>query len=353
MLTETMLETVRALFADGKGILAMDESNATCNQRFSQLGIGVTEECRRLWRELIITTPDLHKAIGGVILFDETVHQHQLNGTSFLEILRKAGILFGVKVDHGLRPLALHSSEQITEGLDGLRKRLQTYVALGATFAKWRAVLTIGEQLPSLAAIEANASGLARYAASCQEVGLVPIVEPEVLMVGAHTIAQCQQVTTAFLRAVFLHLDQQGVNLKAIILKPNMILSGSTCPEQADAKEVAEHTLTCLLNTVPDAVPAVAFLSGGQTADQASSRLNAMLLLANQLKSESGQEKKMPWQLAFSFSRAIQFPAMALWSGVAEHKSAAQLAIYQSACDNQLARHGAYTGLHTPAVLPL
>ncbi|MFZ6849327.1 class I fructose-bisphosphate aldolase [Undibacterium sp. RuRC25W] len=344
MQINSMRETVQTLFANNKGILAMDESNATCNQRFIQLDIPPIEESRRLWRELILTTPELHKAIGGVILFDETTHQHQLGGTSFLEILRKSGIRFGIKVDHGIHPLALHPLEQMTYGLDGLRERLVTYASVGASFAKWRATLTISDQLPSDAAINNNAHALAAFAALCQENAIVPIVEPEVLMAGSHTIERCQRVTEDVLRAVFRELDRQGVSLDSVILKSNMVLSGNLCPVQATIEDVAQRTIDCLLNTVPAAVPVVAFLSGGQTAEQASTRLNAMSLLALRRERSDLSKKKLPWEIAFSFARAIQCPALELWHGLPEQRVAAQHLIFQQACDNQLARQGLYHG---------
>ena len=351
MLKQSMLKTVQHLFEGHKGILAMDESNVTCNLRFSQLDIPQNEEHRRLWRELIITTPGLNESIGGVILFDETVHQHQLDGTAFLDLLRKAGILFGIKVDQGIHPLALHPLEKITHGLDDLRERLHRYVALGAVFAKWRATVTIGDELPTSAAISANAHSLARYAALCQELGLVPVVEPEVLMSGSHTIERCQSVTKAFLAAVFEQLNQQGVELETMILKPNMVLPGAACGDQSSDTEIAMKTLDCLLHTVPAAVPAIAFLSGGQSSNQASSRLNAINLLAQQERG-SEREKEIPWTLAFSFSRAIQSSAMTLWRGFPGQVSIAQNAILQHVQNNQLARRGRYIG-PSPATIDL
>lgn len=348
-----MANTIKELFAEGRGILAMDESNSTCNQRFIEVGIPATEENRRTWRELILTTPDLHHAIGGVILFDETVHQQLHHGGSFLQLLRENNILFGVKVDKGLQSLGLHSNEKITSGLDGLRARLNTYAGLGAVFAKWRAAVTITESLPTAACIETNADALARFAALSQEAGLVPIVEPEVMMTGAHNLDRCREVSTQFLQAVFKHLAQQEVILKAIILKPNMILPGIDCPVQDDIEMVANATIDCMLETVPAAVPVITFLSGGQSGNLASSRLNAMNLRDNRIVSTSegltDQKKTLPWQLAFSFSRAIQFPALPLWGGVSAHTKSAQDAIYLRVCDNQRARSGLF---HLPLVHP-
>ncbi|MFZ6862684.1 class I fructose-bisphosphate aldolase [Undibacterium sp. Ji67W] len=346
MLINKMRTLIKVMFADGKGILAMDESNSTCNERFIELGIPATEENRRAWRELILTTPNLHQGIGGVILFDETVYQQQHHGAAFLQILRENNILFGIKVDKGLQSLALHPSEKVTSGLDGLRARLNTYAGLGAVFTKWRAAISITESLPTLACIETNADALARFAALSQEAGLVPVVEPEVMMSGTHNIERCQQVTTQFLLSVFRHLNQQEVVLEAIILKPNMILPGADCSMQADTDIIANKTIACLLETVPAAVPVIAFLSGGQSGDLASTRLNAMNLKdnrhANTPDGSINQQQTLPWQLAFSFSRAIQIPAIQVWSGVPERKKAAQDAIYRRVCDNQRARRGVY-----------
>ncbi|MBC3863383.1 fructose-bisphosphate aldolase class I [Undibacterium jejuense] len=354
MLIKKMTNTIKTLFAEERGILAMDESNPTCNQRFIELGIPVTEENRRAWRELILTTPDLHHAIGGVILFDETVYQQQHHGASFLQLLRENNILFGIKVDKGMQSLALHPLEQMTSGLDGLRARLNTYAGLGAVFTKWRAAVSITASLPTLACIEANADALARFAALSQEAGLVPIVEPEVMMTGTHNLDRCREVTTQFLRAVFRHLNQQEVVVETMILKPNMILPGVDCPIQDDIDIIANTTIACMLETVPAAVPVIAFLSGGQSGDLASARLNAMNLRDSRIASTSDDLKNLkqtlPWQLAFSFSRAIQFPALQLWGGVHEHKKAVQDAIYRRVCDNQRARRGVYQQLPEPSI---
>ncbi len=308
--TQGLIDTARALVAGDKGLLAMDESTATCNKRFARLGIPQTEEVRRSYRELIVTTPGLAECINGAILYDETIRQRKKDGTSFVKILTDAGIIPGIKVDIGARSLAGHPGEKITEGLDGLRDRLQEYLQMGARFAKWRAVIAVGDGIPSRGCIEANAQALARYAALCQEAGLVPIVEPEVLMDGEHTMERCREVTEEVLRSVFIHLYAQGVMLEATILKPNMVLAGLTCANQETVEEIADATVSCLLRTVPAAVPGIVFLSGGQTGKQASARLNAMNV---RFKS------RLPWALAFSFARAIQRPALEIWHGEQAH----------------------------------
>ncbi|MGO9018784.1 MAG: class I fructose-bisphosphate aldolase [Syntrophobacteraceae bacterium] len=325
--------TVRAMMQAGKGLLAMDESNPTCNKRFAKLGIPQTVEARRSWRELILTTHGLGEFISGAILYDETIRQSKNDGASFIEILTEAGIVPGIKVDTGAKDLAGHPGEKITEGLDGLRERLSEYWQMGARFAKWRAVITIGEGIPSRGCLEANAHALARYAALCQESGLVPIVEPEVLMDGYHTLEQCALVTEAALHAVFGQLFRQRVLLEGMILKPNMVLPGKDCPIQADVNEVADATVSCLLRAVPGAVPGVAFLSGGQSAELASARLNAMNVRWG---------SKAPWILTFSYSRAIQQPAMDTWKGQEVNRVAAQKALYHRAKCNSMARRGEY-----------
>ena len=336
MKTPELADTARALVADHKGLLAMDESNGTCNKRFAKLGIPQTEEDRRAYRELIVTTPDLGKCISGVILYDETIRQGKKDGTPFLQILDEAGIIPGIKVDTGAKDLAGHPGEKVTEGLDGLRARLQEYFAMGARFAKWRAVILLGEHLPSPACIEANAQALARYAALCQEVGLVPIVEPEVLMAGDHTLEQCGDTTEQVLLKVFDELHVQGVMLEGLILKPNMVLPGTTCPRQDTVAAVADATVRCLLQSVPAAVPGVAFLSGGQSAKLASARLNAM----NSQPDAGGAT--LPWALAFSYARAIQQPALEIWRGEASNVIAAQEALLHRAHCNVAARRGDY-----------
>jgi fructose-bisphosphate aldolase class I len=325
--------TVQAMMQAGKGLLAMDESNPTCNKRFAKLGIPPTVEARRAWRELILTTPGLGEFISGTILYDETIRQAKNDGTSFVKLLTEARIVPGIKVDAGAKDLAGHPGEKITEGLDGLRERLSEYQQMGARFAKWRAVITIGQGIPSRGCLEANAHALARYAALCQEAGLVPIVEPEVLMDGDHTLEQCAGATEAALHTVFCQLYRQGVRLEGMILKPNMVLPGKDCPTQAEVEEVADATVSCLLRAVPAAVPGVAFLSGGQDAELASARLNAMHLR---------WRSKMPWVLTFSYSRAIQQPALDTWKGEEANKAAAQEALYHRARCNSMARRGEY-----------
>jgi len=337
----------------------MDESNPTCNQRFAKLNIPQTVAARRAYRELIITTPSLGESIGGVILYDETIRQQRKDGTPFLKILADAGIIPGIKVDAGAKDLAAHPGEKITEGLDGLRERLEEYFQMGARFAKWRAVLIIGEGIPSRSCLEANAHALARYAALCQEAGLVPVVEPEVLMDGDHTLEVCRKVTEEVLKSVFIQLNCQRVLLEGIILKPNMVLPGLTCPphqavkevgvgeqqyqvrltdrrpdEEQDIDEVADITVKTLWRTVPAAVPGIAFLSGGQSAELASARLNLMNL---RFKSQ------LPWTLSFSFARAIQQPALEIWRGQEANVKAAQQALLHRARCNRAARRGEYT----------
>jgi fructose-bisphosphate aldolase class I len=326
--------TAQAMMQAGKGLLAMDESNPTCNKRFARLGIPQTVEARRAWRELILTTDGLGKFISGAILYDETIRQSKDDGTAFVKLLTEAGIVPGIKVDTGAKDMAGHPGEKVTEGLDGLRERLLEYRQMGARFAKWRAVITIGEGIPSRGCLEANAHALARYAALCQEAGLVPIVEPEVLMDGDHTLEQCARVSEATLHTVFSQLYRQGVLLEGTILKPNMVLSGRDCPRQAGVEETADATVRCLLRAVPAAVPGVAFLSGGQSAELASARLNAMNLR---------WRSKIPWVLTFSFSRAIQQPALDTWKGKEANSGAAQKALYHRARCNGMARRGEYS----------
>ena len=334
MNAQALIDIARKLVADNKGLLAMDESDSTCNKRFAKLGIPQTLEVRRAYRELIITTPSLGGSISGVILYDETIRQQKRDGTPFLKVLGEAGIIPGIKVDIGAKDLAAHPGEKITEGLDGLRVRLQEYFQMGARFAKWRAVISIGEGIPSRSCIEANAQALARYAALCQEAGLVPIVEPEVLMDGEHTLERCHKVTEEVLRNVFIQLNCQRVLLEGMILKPNMVLPGLSCPKQASVDEVTNITVNSLLRTVPAAVPGIAFLSGGQSGELASARLNAMNI---RFKS------RLPWALAFSFARAIQQPALEIWLGQETNVKAAQQALLHRARCNLAARGGEYT----------
>jgi fructose-bisphosphate aldolase class I len=334
MNSQPLVDTARTLVADDKGLLAMDESNPTCNKRFAKLGIPQTIEARRAYREMIVTTPRLGECISGAILYDETIRQQMTGGTSFIKVLTDAGIIPGIKVDVGAKPMAGHSGEKITEGLDGLRERLQEYYQMGARFAKWRAVISIGDRIPSRSCIEANAHALARFAALCQEVGLVPIVEPEVLMDGDHTLERCREVTEEVLRNVFIQLNCQRVLLEGIILKPNMVLPGLTCPTQEPVDEVADVTVSSLLRTIPAAVPGIAFLSGGQSSELASARLNAMNV---RFKS------RLPWALAFSFARAIQQPALEIWRGLDANTKAAQQALLHRARCNREARSGEYS----------
>ena len=334
MNAQALIDTASALVTGDKGLLAMDESNATCNQRFAKLGIPQTEEARRAYRELIVTTPRLAECISGTILYDETIRQQKKDGTLFIEAITGAGIIPGIKVDSGAKDMAAHPGEKITEGLDGLRDRLAEYSQMGARFAKWRAVIAVGDGIPSRGCIEANSQALARYAALCQEAGLVPVVEPEVLMDGAHTLERCGEVTEEVLRTVFNQLCTQRVTLEGMILKPNMVLPGLACPKQEAVDEVADATAKCLLRAVPAAVPGIAFLSGGQSAELASARLNAMNV---RFKS------RLPWALAFSFARAIQQPAMEIWQGKEAHVLAAQQALYHRARCNSAARRGEYS----------
>jgi fructose-bisphosphate aldolase class I len=333
MNAQKLIDTARALVAGDKGLLAMDESNPTCDKRFARLGIPQTEETRRAYREMIVTTPGLSECISGAILYDETIRQEKMDGTPFAQAVANDGIIPGIKVDTGAKDMAGHPGEKITEGLDGLRDRLAEYSQMGARFAKWRAVITVGDGIPSRGCFEANAHALARYAALCQESGLVPIVEPEVLMDGEHTLARCCEVTEEVLRTVFNRLYEQRVMLEGMILKPNMVLPGLASPKQETVDEVADATVRCLLQAVPGAVPGIAFLSGGQSSELASARLNAMNV---RFKS------RLPWALAFSYARAIQQPALEIWRGEQGRALAAQEALYHRAWCNRAARRGEY-----------
>ncbi|HZK14380.1 MAG TPA: class I fructose-bisphosphate aldolase [Desulfobaccales bacterium] len=334
MSAKDLIGTARALVAGDKGLLAMDESNPTINRRFAALGIPQTEEVRRAYRELIVTTPGLGESISGAILYDETIRRRKKDGTPFVKAITDEGIIPGIKVDTGAKDMAGHPGEKITEGLDGLRDRLAEYSQMGARFAKWRAVIALGDGIPSRGCIEANAHALARYAALCQQVGLVPIVEPEVLMDGGHTLERSGEVTEEVLRIVFDQLYTQRVALEGMLLKPNMVLPGLACPQQETVDEVADATVKCLLRAVPAAVPGIAFLSGGQPAELASARLNAM---------NARFKSRLPWALAFSFARAIQQPAMEVWHGQDANVLAAQQALYHRARCNRAARRGEYT----------
>ena len=339
---ETLKSTGAALTADGKGLLAMDESNPTADKRFAALGIPQTPEMRRAYRDMIVTAPGLSDAIGGAILYDETIRTKTFGEVPFAVALEKAGIVPGIKVDAGAKPLALHDGELVTEGLDGLRERLAEYARMGARFAKWRAVITIDDakDAPSRGCYEANAQALARYAALCQEAGIVPIVEPEVLMDGAHTLARCAEVTERALHFVFDALRTQRVLLEGMILKPNMVVPGLKCATQDSVDAVADATVRVFRRAVPAAVGGIAFLSGGQSAPDASARLNAMHV-------RHGAD--LPWPLAFSFARAIQDPAMKAWAGKPENVAAAQKALVERARLNRLARRGEYTAaMETP-----
>jgi len=322
----------RSLVAPGKGILAADESTPTIAKRFASIGVESTETARRDYRELLFTTAGMAHHISGVILFDETLRQNAADGTPLREVLRRQGVQPGIKVDAGAKPLPLHDGETVTEGLDGLAGRLKEYAALGATFAKWRAVYRIADDLPSGACVEANAHALARYAAACQEAGLVPIVEPEVLMDGDHDLETCEDVTTDVLAAVYDALYGQEVELEGTLLKPSMVLAGADSPEPSTVAEVAEATLRVLRRTVPAAVPGIVFLSGGQSAELATEHLDAMNRLGPH-----------PWALSFSYGRALQAPALAAWGGQAANRAAAQAAFLHRARCNGAARDGAWT----------
>ena len=323
--------TARALVAPGKGILAADESSGTIKKRFDSIGIESTEESRRGYRDMLFTTSGAEEYISGVILYDETIRQKASDGTPFPELLESKGIIPGIKVDKGAKPLAHAEGETITEGLDGLRERLAEYRDLGARFTKWRAVISISEDIPSEYCIWTNAHGLGRFAALSQEAGLVPIVEPEVLMDGDHTIERSFEVTSRTLHAVFTELRDQRVQPEGMLLKPNMVLSGYDCPEQASDEEVARETIRCFRRHVPAAVPGVVFLSGGQSDENATARLNAMNAMGPH-----------PWQLSFSYGRALQAPALKAWAGNEENVEAAQRAYYHRAKMNSAARTGMY-----------
>ena len=331
MHTLTLPATAAALVAPGKGILAADESTPTMAKRLARIGLESTEPVRRRYRELLFTTPGLGEHISGVILVDETIHQHTTEGVPFARALADAGIIPGIKVDAGTKPLAGFADEVVTEGLDGLRTRLTEYAALGARFAKWRAVLRIGAGLPTSGCIEANAHALARYAALAQEAGLVPIVEPEVLMDGTHGSQTCAAVTRAVLRTVYDQLTRQRVALDATLLKPNMVLPGTESGEHAADDEVARSTLAVLRDAVPASVPGVVFLSGGQRPEEATARLDALNRRAPQ-----------PWELSFSFGRALQAPVLDAWAGSEANVEAAQQALLERAWLNGAARHGRY-----------
>ncbi len=329
------LESIaQAMVVPGKGIIAIDESHGTIKKRFDEVGIENSEENRRAYREMLLTTPELSKHISGVILYDETIRQATRQGRAFTEVMTEAGMLPGIKVDQGAKPLAGFPEELVTEGLDGLRDRLAEYVRLGAKFAKWRAVITIGEDTPSSTCIEANNHALGRYAALCQEAGLVPIVEPEVLMDGGHDIEVCYEVTEAVLRSLFASLYEQNIMLEGTILKASMVLPGKNCSQQASVEEVAEATIRCLKSAVPAALPGIVFLSGGQSDEDATAHLNAM----NQMGPHS-------WPLSFSYGRAMQQAALKLWADDTKGQyEQAQKTVAARARANGLAALGQWPG---------
>jgi len=327
-----MQETAKALVARGKGILAADESSPTIEKRFKTIGVSSTEENRRTYRNLLFTTPGLGSYISGVILFDETLRQVGADGRTFAEVLKEQGIIPGIKVDKGTKPLAGFPGDKITEGLDGLRERFAEYSKLGAQFSKWRAVFTVAPNIPSANCIDSNAEALGRFAALSQEAGLVPIVEPEVLMDDDQPIEPHLAVTEAALNAVFQALQRHHVQLEAMLLKPNMVVPGKGCLQQVGNEQIADATLTCMLRHVPAAVPGIVFLSGGQSDIAATERLN-----------EINRRGNAPWQLSFSYGRALQAPALSAWKGRAENMAAAQAALEQRARCNSAARSGSYT----------
>jgi fructose-bisphosphate aldolase, class I len=332
MATQSLVETAGALVAPGKGILAADESPPTIEKRFQKINIESTEDNRRAYREMLFTTPGIGDHISGVILYDETTRQKAGDGTLFPKILERAGVIPGIKVDKGAKPIAGSPEEKVTEGLDGLRDRLTEYRELGARFTKWRAVIEIGESIPSYLCIHANAHALARFAALSQEAGLVPIVEPEVLMDGDHSIGRCYETTEWMLKETFQELFYQRVELEGMLLKPNMVLSGKEASEQASVEEVAQLTVRCLRSAVPAAVPGIVFLSGGQSAELATAHLNAMNAMGGH-----------PWQLSFSFARALQGPALETWRGDEGNVQAAQEIFAHRARMNSAARSGRYS----------
>lgn len=328
---ERLMETAQRMVAAGKGLLAADESFGTIEKRLKAVGVESSEDTRRAYRELLFTAPEIERYISGVILFDETIRQQSSTGVPFPRLLEERGILPGIKVDKGAKALAGHPEEKVTEGLDGLRERFAEYSRMGARFTKWRAVITIGAGIPTQACIRVNAHALARYAALAQEADIVPIVEPEVLIDGDHTLGQCEEASERTLARVFAELGAQGVLLEGMVLKPSMVIAGKKCPRQASVEEVAEATLRCLRRHVPAAVPGVAFLSGGQTPEQATAHLNAM--------NRSGPQ---PWQVSFSYARALQNPVLEIWRGEAGNAGAAAQAFTRRARLNHLARSGSY-----------
>ncbi len=332
MVGQDLASIALAMVAPGKGILAADESSPTIKKRFDSIGAESTEDTRRTYREMLFTTADMADYISGVILFDETIRQSCSDGTPFAKYLADLGVVPGIKVDKGAKPLAGFPGETVTEGLDGLRERLEEYYSFGARFSKWRAVITIGDAIPSDFCLFANAHALARYAALCQEAKIVPIVEPEVLMDGGHTLERCEAVTGAALTVLFEQLEAHRVDLTGIVLKPNMVISGTECRDRAGVQEVAEATVRCLMAHVPESVPGIAFLSGGQSAEEATAHLNAMNVLGDH-----------PWQLTFSYGRALQAPALSAWKGDPANFAAGQAALFKRAKLNGLAHQGDYS----------
>lgn len=328
---QELASTIEKLAVRGKGILAADESTATISKRFQAVGAECTEDTRRAYREMLVTTPGFSNYVAGVILFEETLTQKMSDGVTFADALQKMGVVPGIKVDKGLVPLANATEESITQGLDGLRERLIEYKSKGARFAKWRSVYTISATLPSQLAIDTNAEVLARYAALCQEQGIVPIVEPEVLIDGDHTIERCEEVSEPVLKAVFDALNRHKVSLEHIVLKPSMVISGKGCSQKASVQQVADATLRVLRRTVPAAVPTINFLSGGQSSEQATAHLNTM------------NQSELPWNLSFSYARALQDYAMKTWQGQAKNVAAAQQAFLKRAKLNSLAATGDYS----------
>ena len=332
-MTDKLAQVAEAMVTPGKGILAADESTGSIKKRFDSINLPSTEENRRDYRELLFSAKEgMSKCISGVILFDETIRQKAKNGTPLVDVIKAAGAIPGIKLDAGAKPLALSPKETVTEGLDGLRERIKDYVGLGAQFAKWRAVIDIGPGLPSHNSIHANAHALARYAALCQEGGLVPIVEPEVLMDGNHDIDTCMKVSEWALNELFRELYYAGVVLEGTILKPNMVVSGKDCPKQASREEVAEKTVTVLKRCVPGAVPGIAFLSGGQSDEDATAHLHYMNAIGG-----------LPWKLTFSYGRALQAAALKTWKGKSENVAAAQRAFNHRAEMNALAATGKWS----------
>ena len=332
MSKQQLVETASAMVSRGKGILAADESEKTLQSRFDGIGLEATQDLRRAYRDLLFTTPGLEDFISGVILYDETLRTRSLDDVQFPDLIAQQGIIPGAKVDTGLTDLAGFPGEQITEGLDGLRERVQTYRELGARFAKWRAVFAIGQGAPTRTCIQANAQVLARYAAICQEAGVVPIVEPEILMNGTHSIEECEEATETTLCTVFYELLAHRILLEGIVVKPSMVLSGTECPVQAGVEEVAEATIRCFRRTIPASVPGIAFLSGGQSPELSTAHLNAMNVMGPQ-----------PWEISFSYGRALQDPARAVWKGEEANRKLAQEVFYHRTKCNGAARFGKYS----------